>query len=387
MMPTNVLQLTRDLLRFNTVNPPGKEAECAQYLGAMLEGAGFQVRYHDYEPGRTSVIAEVGGRQDKPPICFTGHIDVVPLGAKAWQFDPFAGETDGDKIYGRGTTDMKGGMAAFVMAAIKLAPHLHDKPGVKLVLTASEEINCEGAKYMARSNVLGRAGAIVIAEPTANQPLVGHKGICWIEVEALGKTAHGSMPEEGDNAIAKMGPVIEKLTRFDFQSMCGCAMHPVLGKATMNIGTIHGGLNTNSVPDSALMTLDIRTVPGVEPGDIVNAIQNLVDAQGNDIKVRRLFDAPSMYTDPNDEWVSRVFDITGEYLGARPTAKTITFSTDGPHLKNGFEKSSNGLNVPALVLGPGEPHMAHQTDEFISLNKTETSVAMFEHLMRDWNGL
>jgi succinyl-diaminopimelate desuccinylase len=384
--PPTLLQLSKDLLRFDTVNPPGQEQACAQYLGALLEASGFQVRYHDYLPGRTSVVAQIGGREDKPPICFTGHIDVVPLGAKAWQFKPFDGQTDGDRLYGRGTTDMKGGIAAFVRAAIKLAPHLHNTAGVKLVLTASEEINCEGARHLASENLLGRAGAIVIAEPTANMPLVGHKGICWVEVEALGKTAHGSMPQHGDNAIVKLAPAIEKLARFDFQAHCGCAMHPVLGNATLNIGTVQGGLNTNSVPDSARMSLDIRTVPGIGHTKMIEAIQAHLDSTQQHVRVKRLFDAPSLYTEPSDEWVQKVFDISAPYLGARPAASTITFSTDGPHLRRGFQEAT-GSSVPTLIMGPGEPEMAHQTDEFVSISKMETSEAMFEAVMRDWCSL
>ena len=102
-------RLTRELLAFNTINPPGMERACARHLGAMLEAAGFRVAYHEFAEGRTSLIAQVGGGVAKPPICFTGHIDTVPLGAARWHRDAFAGETDGDRLYGRGSTDMKSG--------------------------------------------------------------------------------------------------------------------------------------------------------------------------------------------------------------------------------------------------------------------------------------
>jgi succinyl-diaminopimelate desuccinylase len=163
-------KLTRDLLFFNTVNPPGIERACAKHLGAMLEDAGFRVEYHEFADMRASVIATIGGQKDKPPICFTGHIDVVPLGAAKWQRDPFAGETDGDRLFGRGSTDMKSGIAAFMIAALKLAPHLGNTAGITIVLTAGEEVGCEGAKFLAQQKLLDRAGAIVIAEPTANYP-------------------------------------------------------------------------------------------------------------------------------------------------------------------------------------------------------------------------
>src|SRR6516225_5465736 len=160
--------LTRELLAFNTINPPGMERACARLLGVLLEEAGFRVAYHEFAEARTSLVASIGVRDGKAPICFTGHIDVVPLGAAPWTHDAFAGETDGDRLYGRGSTDMKGGIAAFVVAAVELAGELARGPGLVLVITAGEEVGCEGAKHLADHHLLERAGAIVVAEPTAN---------------------------------------------------------------------------------------------------------------------------------------------------------------------------------------------------------------------------
>src|SRR6185437_2870919 len=168
--------LTRELLTFDTINPPGLERACARRLGSLLEQAGFAVAYHEFAEARTSLIAQIGVRDARAPICFTGHIDVVPLGAAPWTHDAFAGETDGDRMYGRGSTDMKSGIAAFIVAALELAPELARGPGLVIVITAGEEIGCEGAKHLADHGLLGRAGAIVVAEPTANYPYIGHKG-------------------------------------------------------------------------------------------------------------------------------------------------------------------------------------------------------------------
>src|SRR5438874_12834538 len=230
--------LTRELVSFRTINPPGMERACARHLGAMLEAAGFRTAYHEFAETRTSLIAQIGGDREKPPLCFTGHLDTVPLGAKHWAHDAFAGETDGDRLYGRGSTDMRGGIAAFRVAALEAADDLARGPGLVLVITAGEEIGCEGAKFLADRKLLERAGAIVVAEPTANYPYVGHKGLAWFEVETFGVTAHGSMPERGDNAILKMARVIGDLERFEFP----IASHPVMGAPTLNIGTIRGGL-------------------------------------------------------------------------------------------------------------------------------------------------
>jgi succinyl-diaminopimelate desuccinylase len=364
--------LTRELLAFNTINPPGMERACARHLGALLEGAGFQVAYHEFAETRTSLIASLGGGEARAPICFTGHIDTVPLGAAPWTRDAFAGETDGDRMYGRGSTDMKSGIAAFVAAALELAPHLQRGPGLVLVITAGEEVGCEGARFLADRKLLGRAGAIVVAEPTANYPYVGHKGLAWFEVETRGVTAHGSMPEVGDNAIVKMARVIGDLQDFRFP----VEAHPVMGKPTLNVGTIRGGLNTNSVPDEARITLDTRTVPGIDHVHLCRSLESLLAPHG--ARVRKIVDTPALFTDSAHEWVQEVFEACTPLLGGRPTPKTITFSTDGADLRRGFG------GPPAVILGPGEPTLAHQTDEWCSMSRVEQSVDLFRTLMQRW---
>ena len=117
MSGPDAISLTRSLLAFDTINPPGREADCARHAGALLEQWGFRVEYHEYEPGRTSVVARIGGTAGKTPLCLTGHIDTVALGARPWSKDPFSGETEGDRLFGRGTSDMKAGVAALLIAA------------------------------------------------------------------------------------------------------------------------------------------------------------------------------------------------------------------------------------------------------------------------------
>ena len=211
------VQLTRELLKFNTINPPGAEQACAQHLGDLLKGAGFAVDYAEFAPARTSLVARIGGAAGRPPLGFTGHIDTVPLGAAAWQADAFGASMEGGRLYGRGSSDMKSGVVAFVSAALRHADMLKRGPGVTLVITADEECGCSGAAYLVKQGkLLGVVGALVIGEPTASYPLIGHKGALWLDVKTRGITAHGSMPERGDNAIYKAATAIGKLRGFEF---------------------------------------------------------------------------------------------------------------------------------------------------------------------------
>ena len=255
---TASVELTQDLVRFRTINPPGDERACAERLASLLESAGFAVDLTPFGEGRAQLVARIGGTSGKPAIGFTGHLDTVPLGAQPWSVDPLAAEIKDGKLYGRGSSDMKSGVAAFVAAGVALAGKLANTPGVIMYITAGEETGCTGAAAMARETWLPRVGALIVAEPTDNQPLFGHKGALWLEAVTTGVTAHGSMPEKGVHAVHKAARAITALQDFDFNR----ARHAVLGGPTLNIGTIKGGLNINSVPDRAAIGIDIRTIPG-----------------------------------------------------------------------------------------------------------------------------
>ena len=260
MMPINPVELSRELVAFNTINPPGRELACIKHLENILAASGLATSVHEFAKDRANLIARIGSAGDKPPLCFTGHVDTVPLGNAPWNFDPFAGDIVDGKLYGRGTSDMKCGVAAFVASICGMAAQLRETSGVVLVITAGEEIGCEGAYHLARAGVLGHAGAIVVAEPTSNRALVGHKGALWLRAIMTGVTAHGSMPHLGVSAAYKAARALTILEKFQFN----VAPHQHLGSPTLNVGTVHAGLNVNSVPDRAEIGIDIRSIPGLE---------------------------------------------------------------------------------------------------------------------------
>jgi succinyl-diaminopimelate desuccinylase len=263
---------------------------------------------------------------------------------------------------------MKSGLAAMVSAACAFGPH----PDVCLILTAGEENGCEGARFLAEQGVLPLPmGALVVGEPTANVPLVGHKGVLWLEIEVAGRTAHGSTPELGDNAINKAARLIRKLERFQFEA----APHPVLGGPTLNVGTIRGGLNINSVPDRVVIGVDIRTVPGMPHAAIIEAVTRCSD---DAIRITPLADMASVATDPAHEWIQHVFDVVAAHTGQRTLPQGAAYFTDAAALR------SAGHPPPTVILGPGEPSQAHQTDEFVMLPRINEATAIYARLIRSW---
>jgi len=372
----DAVALTQTLVRMNTINPPGNENQCSDFLADLLSAAGFHCARYAFAPGRTSLVARIGGNGSSiAPLCFTGHVDVVPLGAAAWHYDPFAGEIVGDLLYGRGASDMKSGIAAFVVAAIELAAGLVSGPGLVLIITAGEETGCEGAFDLARrhevDHILGKAGAMVVAEPTANYPLVGHKGAFWLTAHTAGVTAHGSMPEHGDNAVYKAARVVSALERFVF----GNAPHPLMGAATLNVGTIRGGININSVPDACEIGIDLRTIPGISHQALRGCLCRHL---GDDVRLETVLDVESVYTDPVDFWVQRVFAVMAPLLGEAPVARSVSYFTDAAALMPAFG------GPPTIILGPGEPQLAHQTDEYCRVSRIEQAVTAYRQIIIDW---
>ncbi|KPJ78554.1 MAG: hypothetical protein AMJ54_02720 [Deltaproteobacteria bacterium SG8_13] len=369
---STLLELTRKLLTFDTVNPPGNERPCADFIAGILQEAGFEVRSYEFEKNRTSLVADLRFSDSRDPICFSGHMDTVPLGQAAWSKNPFGGDREGDRIYGRGASDMKGGLAAMIVAAGRIARSSAGVGGLKVVLTAGEENGCQGADHLAGlESVLGRSGALVVGEPTANYPVIGHKGAFWLEAVTTGVTAHGSMPEQGVNAIYRAARAIAKLETFDFR----IDPHPVLGAPTLNVGTISGGLNINSVPDRVTFTLDLRLIPGQSIEQVHRQLQTQL---GDQVELIRLTAAPAIFTDPHSKWVQEVFSIMETHLGQRPEPRAVTYFTDASALTAAFG------GPPTVILGPGEPELAHKTDEYCRLSRIETAARVYEEIARRW---
>ena len=378
-LATDPVALTQALVRLNTINPPGHEDQCVELLADLLSDAGFACQTHAFAARRTSLVARIGSRASaRAPLAFTGHLDVVPLGNAAWQHDPFGAAIVDGRLYGRGSSDMKSGVAAFVCAAIARAePCRAAGAGLSLILTAGEETGCEGAFALAASpqvrELLGTAGALVVAEPTGNAPLLGHKGAFWLTAQAHGVTAHGAMPERGDNAIYKIARAALALEAFQFETPA----HALMGRPTLNVGTARGGLNINSVPDAAELGIDIRSVAGQRHAQIMAC---LCRGLGHQIKLRARLDGGSVFTEPLDPWMQRVFALCTARTGQATVYATVAYFTDAAALRLPL-----GM-PPVVILGPGEAAMAHQTDEYCRVDRIAEAQALFTDLIDDWCG-
>ena len=180
------------------------------------------------------------------------------------------------------------------------------------------------------------------------------------------------MPEKGVNAVYKVARAISKLEDFDFN----VARNAILGKPTLNVGTVHGGLNINSVPDMAEISIDIRTTPDQEHAAVRSHLSSYL---GEDVELEPIIDVGGVLTDPADEWMKEIFDIMSGILGDRPEAQTATYFTDASALAPAYG------GVPTVILGPGEAAMAHQTDEYCLVDNISQAVEAYTEIARRWN--
>lgn len=369
MAVENVILITRKLISFNTINPPGNEKDVAQYVGGLLEENGFDVDYPVFEENRLHVIAEKGLSQTVPPIVLSGHFDTVPLGEKKWSVDPFAGKIIDDKIYGRGSSDMKAGVAAMIFAAIQSFEEGVPEGGVRLIITAGEELGCQGVQHLVNTyKKLGEARGVIIAEPTSNIPVTGHKGGLYLNVTTSGVTVHSLMPELGDNAIYKAARAISKIENFVF----GAENDPLLGYPTINIGTMSGGMNLNSVPDHAEFTIDVRSTTKVNHNDI---LQKLKKELGDETNIETLVDMPPVSTNEEGPFVRLVYDVCKVNRTGGEYPKALPYLTDGSVLQRLY----NG--AATVILETGQPEIAHQTDEFCYVKNIEKSISIYKNII------
>ncbi|WP_416235121.1 acetylornithine deacetylase/succinyl-diaminopimelate desuccinylase family protein [Pararhodobacter sp.] len=399
----DLITLTQDLIRIPTLNPPGENyREICEYLDRRLKGAGFEtqlIRAHG-TPGdcdaypRWNVVARREGRRSGDCVHFTSHIDVVDVGA-GWTMDPFGGELKDGKIYGRGACDMKGGLAASIIAVEAfLATHPDYAGAIEISGTADEESGgYGGVAYLAEKGFFSpeRVQHVIIPEPLQKDRVcLGHRGGWWAEIETFGEIAHGSMPFLGDCAVRHMGAVLDRFEDRLYPAMA--ARHtemPVVPEgarsSTMNINSIHGGqpeqapgstaLPSHCVPDSCRIVIDRRylveeSLDSVR-GEIVDLLEGLKrDRPRFDYAVRELNHVIPSMTDREAPIARTVAAAIEEVMGKEAEFVASPGSYDQKHIDR-IGKLKN-----CVAYGPGLLELAHKPDEYVGVDDMMDSAAV-----------
>ena len=358
------VKFCQELIRIKSVNPPGDELQAAEYVVSILKKIGLEVELIKHSPTRASVLARLKSSRKKPSLLFNGHLDTVPVGAEKWIHEPFEAKVSEGKVWGRGSADMKGGLAVLMVAVKALVDARVPLQGdLILTATAGEEVDSLGAIAVAGRRDLGPIQAVAIPEPSYNDVFIAEKGALWLELITQGKTAHGAMPEQGRNAIMMMVALLNDLEKLSFPYK----EHPLLGGFSKSINTIAGGVKTNVVPDHCMVTVDMRTVPGQDHRAILKQVEDLIADLSRRIpdfkaSVRAANDRAPVETSPNDPMVQSFYDVVAEVAGERPVPKGVRYYTDAvafvPVLK-----------IPMIICGPGDAKLAHQPNEHVEVSK------------------
>lgn len=362
--PDEVTEICQQLIRIPSVNPPGNEETIARYVAGRLSAAGLQVEIVPHAPGRASVLGRLKGTGKAPGVLFSAHLDTVGPGAEPWSHDPFSGDLAGGKLWGRGASDMKSGLAAMIASAGALARlGARLRGDLVLAFTAGEEVDCLGAMALAQRQDLGPVQAVVVAEPTSNELVIAEKGALWLELTTYGRAAHGSMPHLGRNAVMMMVALLSELDRMPV----AYDEHPLLGGFTRSINTVAGGLKTNVVPDRCTATVDLRTVPGQSHVALLGAVQGLIDRlaagdPGFQATVSVVTDRPPLCTEPDNPVVGLFARTIEAVTGRRPVPAGARYFSDAVAFVP-------ALKAPLIICGPGRADLCHQPDEHVETER------------------
>ena len=373
----DAVALARALIKIDSRNPtlvPGApgEGEVARALAAILDDWGFSVQLADAVPGRPNVVARIGP-SDAPALMLNGHLDVV--GVEGMVHEPFAAEMRSGRIYGRGSADMKGGLAAMCAAATIVSAN--SKAQIVIAAVVDEEYESLGLRSLLASGV--RAEAAIVTEPTRLAICPAHRGFAWIDVTLTGRAAHGSRYDLGVDAIMHAGLLLAELNALE-QTREGGRRHPLLGRTSLHASTIHGGVGMSTYPERCELAIERRTLPGEDASLAVREITDAcerVRARHPDFSAQVKLNTAQAPSDvaidaPVVERLRSALDAEG--MAVR--IEGLSAWTDAALL--------NEAGIPAVCFGPGDISLAHAAEEFVPVADIEQATRVLTRVVRDW---
>ncbi len=378
----DLITLTQELVRIDSQNPGANEQACAQYVSRFLTESGIEHDFMPVEEGRSNVVVKIPGRSETPPLVFLAHMDTVPVGP-GWSVDPLAAELRDGRIYGRGSADMKSGLAAALMILREISGSDRSLAGdVWLVATVDEEgPYMKGAVDLAKAGILPGSCYILAPEPTGLNLRIAQMGVMWYRVETFGRMAHAGRAPLGIDANHAMAEIVTDVKT----SVANLSEeHPILGRPAVTVGRIDGGVKTNVVPANCQAEFDLRIVPPLGCADANELISQIVEqavqrVEGARASVENLglqrppVEAPA--DSPLILGIQQAFqDVTGREIGiggadgheAYTDASITSVLTRNPH---------------CTVFGPGSTDVAHTADEYVEVEDLRLAYEVLRRLI------
>jgi acetylornithine deacetylase/succinyl-diaminopimelate desuccinylase family protein len=372
--------LTIQLVQTPTENPPGNEKGAAQLLKPILSKMGFKIKIVLSPKGRWNLLAEKrwgrGGRR----LIFNGHLDVVPAGnLSQWRYPPFQGKLSRGRIYGRGSSDMKSGIASFIHALSTIERsniRLHRGAVILHLVSDEESHGHQGMGFLTQRGGI-QGDAALVGEPTDLQPVIAQKGALWLRILTIGKSAHGSRPHLGVNAVEKMMKLIDRISSVPLEKE-----HPLLRKPTLSIGTIQGGTKVNVVPDGCAIEVDRRMLPGEKREEVLAEIRKILDSLRSQdrffqYRMEEIDFAEPSEVDPEEEIVKMGVAAIQNVMGKKPMLRGFSGFTDSRFY-------INQRHIPTLIFGPGGVDQSHTTDESVEVDALVYAAHIYATILMDY---
>ena len=378
----DAVALTRELVRIDSRNPSlvaggVGESAAARALAGVLREWGFAVEMTDAAPGRPNVVATLGKRGGRS-LMFNGHLDVV--GTEGMIHAPFDAEHRDARIYGRGSCDMKAGIAAMCAAATRAVDEGLDGE-IIVAAVADEEFESLGTRALVASGV--RADAAIVTEPTSLAIMPAHLGFVWIDALFEGRAAHGSRWDLGVDAIRHAGLFLAELERYDAEVL-SARSHPLLGRPSVHASLIEGGTGMSTYPERCVLKIERRTIPGESPEVVVRELAELCDAfrpalarRGKTLNARIEPTFSQLPSDVStDAPIVRALAETLRNAGESDRVAGMTAWTDAALL--------NAAGIPAICFGPGDISLAHAAEEYVPIGEIERATRVLSRLALTW---
>ncbi|CAH0418118.1 ArgE/DapE family deacylase [Periweissella ghanensis] len=368
------LQILQDIIKIESVN--GNEAAVAEYLQRLFTQHGIESQLIPYADGRSNLVATLPGTGDKV-LGFTGHMDVVAAGDEsAWLYPPFSATIDGNKLYGRGSSDMKSGLAAMVIAMIELKDRNVSLPGtIKLLATVGEEVGEVGALQLTKAGFVEDLDALIIGEPSNYNLMYAHMGAINYHVDSLGKAAHSSMPAQGINAIS---PLAEYIIAADkaMQAITEQYINPVLPRTIHNVTVINGGEQVNTIPGSAQLLGNIRTIPEFDNEHVIKVLEDVVAKLNTQPQHQLTLTIDSskapVHADKDSSLIHAIQSVFNQPL----PLVGLSANTDAAQ----FTKSQHHFDL--VVFGPGVSTLPHKVNEYVEIDNYLDMITKYQAIVQ-----
>lgn len=372
-----ITNLAQELIKIPSDETAGEKEVC-EYLESYLKSLGMKVRLQEVLPNRPNIIAEVIGDEVGKSIMFNGHVDTVPVGdIKKWSMDPYSAIIKDNKLFGRGSTDMKGAIASMIIA-MKFIMNNVEKFNGKIIFTGvmAEETTGLGTQKIVEENI--KTDMAVVGEPSDEKIYRAHKGTMWFNLSTYGKLEHSSESNsESNNAIINMMKLIMEIN--EISKELETIENNLVGHPSINIGLIDGGTKQNMIADSCRISIDRRTLPEEKTDEILDklrirldGLRSLDDRLTFDLEIDTIREAVEVAE--SEQIVQEVKNALNKVINKNPTISGMKATTDMSILVN------QG-NIPSVIYGPGFIKQAHTVDEFIEVKRLVESSQVYAEIL------